>query len=315
MKMSEKPLIKRPKKRPAPTGQLGFHPRQAAAPAPSTDTVPAMLSPGEYVLSQQDMQHPLVQALVHHLSGMGGAPAGGPGPIKQFATGGAVADNSYSPWMQGLGQGGNYGNLGQYYATGASPSGNPAAAATSQQGAYVPQYTATGQMNTVTSQNGTGAYNPTGDPRVMQMLESNGQNQVYQQNAGTVNQLQSLGMDDPMARAGMLASGRRAGMQSLVSTVGNAQAGAAQSAQDFIRQSLSGQYGQEQANTRQNQQLEQQQNQYNTTMSWQQKQWQQQLDEQKRQRDFSLWGQLGGALVSGGIAGAGAGVVSSIKNG
>ena len=93
MKMSEKPLIKRAKKRPEPTGQLGFHPRKAAA---SPDTVPAMLSPGEYVLSREDMSNPLVQALVQHLSGMGGAPAGGVAVAAAVTSGMAALAASHS---------------------------------------------------------------------------------------------------------------------------------------------------------------------------------------------------------------------------
>lgn len=288
-------------------------------PNTSRDTVPAMLSPGEYVLSNQDMQHPLVKALVHHLSGMGGMPAGGPGPVKHFDTGGAVTDNQYSPWMAALGQGGNYGNLGTMFSgqlpvTGGAPptlSGTPG---------YNPDAitNATQQMQQVTSQNGSGAYSPTGDPAVMNMLNNNALQTAYQQNRGSVNQLQALGMDDPMVRAGMLGAGSQAGMQGVVSTVGNAQANAAQSAQDFIRQALMGQYGQEQTNTRQTQQLNQQANEFGQNLDFQKQQWQQQQDLQNQQRSSSLWGQLGSALLSGGLGfltGGPAGAVAGAAGG
>lgn len=284
------------------------------------DTVPAMLSPGEFVLSREDLQHPAVQLLVQHLTKTRGARGGGPGPVQHFAAGGAV-DDSYSPWMAALGRGGSMGNLGAAYEATAGNTGLPL----SGQAGYTGRAdTGANLMSDVTNQRGEGAYNPLGDPQVMRMLGEQGYNDVYQQNSGMVNQLQSLGMDDPMARAGMLAAGRRAGMQGLATGLTNARAGAAQSAQDFIRQALGSRYGQEETDTRQTQSLNQQANEFNASLDWQKQQWAQARADAAKARKASTWGQIGNAIVGGGIgfltggpAGAGIGALKGYtgKNG
>lgn len=217
----------------------------------------------------------------------------------------ATADDTYAPWQaSSLGtMPTGWGNQFQWGQTPTSGSGP----------------TASDWMQATINGQGQGAFSAYADPSIMRSLSQAGYSDLYGQQRGQANELQALGLNDPSLHAALLSAGRQSGGNQLLGSLTNARLGLDENAQNFVRQAMMGQYGQEQENWRFGQAQKQQASEFGQNLDFQKWLSQHQIDLQNQQRNSSLWGQIGSALVggltglmSGGPAGAAAGAVGGL---